>query len=200
MIRRTIFFTVTIFMLSSCSLYQTVTNISRLKFKLDSVSDFQVLSIKVSDKTQLKDFNPLDILKLTSEFAQGRLPVSFSLNVGAKNPNDGTGGYAASDLTLKSFPWRLFIDGKETIAGNIGSPIVVPGVGQTKMIPLEIKLDLLQFFSGENFDSIINLALKLGGGSGSASQIKLVAKPVLGTVIGDLQYPNELTIVDFQFN
>lgn len=190
---------VTLFMLSSCSIYNTITNFSKLKFKLDSVNDYKIANISVSEKSQLKDFNAFEILKLSGEFATGRLPVSFRLNVEVKNPNkaESSGGV---DITLKEFPWTLYIDDNETISGSIGSPVVIPGGIETEIIPLEIKLDLMKFFSNKNFDSILNLALKLSGGESSSSSIKLVASPKLGTPIGDMQYPEPITIVKHTFN
>ena len=190
---------VTLLMLSSCSIYNTITNFSKLKFKLDSVNDYTIAGIPVSEKSQLKDFNALQLIKLSSEFASGKLPVSFKLNVEVKNPNKAESG-SGVDITLKEFPWTLYIDDNETISGSIGSPVLIPGGIETEIIPLEIRLDLMQFFSNKNFDSLLNLALKLSGGESSSSSIKLVASPKLGTPIGDMQYPEPLTIVNHTFN
>ncbi|MFH1195499.1 MAG: hypothetical protein V1720_07280 [bacterium] len=183
-----------------CSILKTISNISRLKFKLENVTDFKVSGISINNKTALKDFNTVDIVKLTAAVAKGEMPVTFILNVDAKNPNDGSGGYPATDISIKSFAWKLFVDQKETISGNISSPVSVPGKGESKVIPLEIKFDLFYFFKDKGFESLMNLALNLGGAKGSASQLKLIAEPVLGTPIGDLKYPEPITIVSQQFN
>ena len=61
-------------------------------------------------------------------------------------------------------------------------------------------MDLMKFFKDRGLESIINLALNLGGQKASTSSIKLVTKPVIGTPIGDLEYPEEITIVDQKFN
>ena len=175
-------------------------NVSRLKFKVGNVDDFKVMGISIKDKQKLTDFNPLDLIKLTSVVTKGELPVTFTLFVEAKNQNDGTGGYPATDITLKSFPAKLYIDDKLTVTGNIGSPVIVPGVGENKLIPINIDMDLMKFFKDRGLESIINLALNLGGQKASTSSIKLVTKPVIGTPIGDLEYPEEITIVDQKFN
>jgi hypothetical protein len=183
----------------SCSVYQTIVNISRLKFKLDQVNNFLVSGIPVSNKTQLKDFSAAEILKISSSFAQGKLPVSFTLNVQAKNPNDGTGGYPKTSATIKSFPWRLLLDEKETISGNIGSPVSVPGTGELTNIPIQLNLDLMTFFKDRGYESLINLALNIGGYKKSASSVALLAQPTVGTSIGNITYPGELKIVSYQF-
>lgn len=188
-----------VFTLYQCSVYQTITNLSRLQFKVGEVNSFRINDLDISGKTSLKDFTATDLLNLTSMFTQGKLPVSFVLNVDAKNPNDGTGGYARTDATLKSFKWRLFIDDKETISGDIDSPVTVPGTGEVTKIPLRVNIDLLQFFKDQGFDRVINLALTLGGKNGSTSKITLYATPTVSTPIGNITYPGELKIVDTQF-
>ena len=138
-----------------CSVYETLTNLSRLKFKVGNVNGFQINGISFSGKSKLADFNPLDLLKISSAFAQGSLPASFILNVEAKNPNDGTGGYKKTDATLQNFRWRLFLDEKETISGDIDKPVTVPGTGDVTTIPLRIDIDLMKFFKDTNFFSLI---------------------------------------------
>ncbi|AFH48763.1 Hypothetical protein IALB_1052 [Ignavibacterium album JCM 16511] len=182
-----------------CSIYQTLTNLSRLQFKVGEVNSFQINGIDISNKSSINDFNPNDVLKLTTMFTQGKLPVSFVLNVDAKNPNDGTGGYPRTDATLKSFKWRLFLDDKETIAGDIDAPVTVPGTGEVTKIPLRINIDLLQFFKDQGFEKVINLALTLGGKNGTTSKITLYAQPTVSTQIGNITYPGELKIIDTQF-
>ncbi len=64
-------------MTSSCSVYQTVVNLSRLQFKLGNVNNFTVSGINISNKNSLQDFNPLELLNLTQSIATGKLPASF---------------------------------------------------------------------------------------------------------------------------
>ena len=184
---------------TNCIVFQTISNIGRLKFKIGNVSDFTLNGIVVSNKTQISDFSAIDLLKLSSAFAKGSLPVSFILNVEAVNPNDGTGGYPSTNATIKSFAWRLLLDDRETVTGNISQPVDVPGTGQAAIIPLQINLDLMKFFKDKGYENLINLALNLGGYGGKTSQLTLYAKPVVSTMLGDLSYPQEIKIVDFQF-
>lgn len=184
---------------SSCSVYNSIMNISKLQYKLGSVNNFRVGNTLISDKSKLSDFNAIDVVKLTSQVLSGDFPVSFVVNVLAKNPNKTTVSNS-SDITLKEFPWTLYIDGKETISGNISNPVLVPSVKNSVVIPLEMKLDMLDFFKGEGLQSIMNLALTLGGQKGSTSKIKIVAEPTIGTPLGNMTYPSPLTIVDKSFN
>lgn len=183
----------------NCSVYNTIVNVSRLKFKLGKVDNFLLNGVSISDKKKFEDFNPIELLKISSAIARGELPVSFTLNVDAVNPNDGTSGYPRTNITLRSFPWRLLINNKETINGNIQNELSVPGTGETTVIPLGINLDLIKFFKDKDLNSIVNLALNLGGYGGSSSNLALLAKPVLSSPLGNITYPDELKIVNIQY-
>ncbi|HPN37974.1 MAG TPA: hypothetical protein PL041_06185 [Melioribacteraceae bacterium] len=188
-------------LLTACNIVQTYQNITRLKFKLGNVDNVTVANINVSGKNKLADFNPMDILKLTSTLTQGEFPISFVINVEAKNPSEGTGGGVSDNsITLKSFPFKLFIDDVETISGNINEPVYVPSKGENKIIPITVGLDLKKFFKDKGLDKMVNLVLALGGKNKDASKIKLVVRPTIGTPIGDFKYPNEITVVSYQFN
>jgi hypothetical protein len=184
---------------SSCSMYETMVNLSRLKFKLGDVVNFTVGGINITNKRSVSDFSSVEVLKLTSALTSGKLPASFTLNVEAKNPNDGSGGYPKTDATLKAFPWRLEIDEVETISGNIGAPVSVPGTGEITNIPLTMNIDLIEFFGNKGYDKLLNLALALGGQQGSSSKLSLYATPTVSSPLGDIKYPGELKIVEQSF-
>jgi hypothetical protein len=174
-------------------------NVQRLQFKLGRVNNLSVAGIRFNDKSKLSDFNVADAATLMMNFTSGKFPMSFTLNVLAKNPNDGTGGTKNTSAVLKSLAWRLFLDDKETINGNIDRGIEIPGVGQETTIPIDMSLDLIKFFRDTEYSTLINLALALGGVQGSSAKIKLKAVPTVETVFGPMKYPGELTIVDTEF-
>lgn len=181
-----------------CSIFKQMTNISRLKFRLNSISDFAVNGINISNKSSIRDFNVFDSAQLLNSMSKGSLPVSFNLNVEAQNPNDG-GGYPRQDLDIVDFKWRLIIDDVETLSGNIARPISVPGTGETTIFPITVQLDLYKFFRERGFDNLINLALALGGKSQNLSRVVLKATPTLQTPFGKITYPGELEIIDREF-
>ncbi len=186
--------------LSSCSVYQTISNISRLKYKIYSATDYKIVGISIADKKSLKDFHSIELLKITSGLVRGNLPLTFLLNIEAKNPNDGSGGFAGTDLNIVSFPWRLYLNEKEIVQGNVAEPVFVPGKGESVIIPFRIELDVAKAFKEKSVDDILLLLLQVGGANGSTSNLKMIAKPVIGTPFGKLEYPDEITIVDKSFN
>jgi hypothetical protein len=185
----------------SCSVYQTMVNISRLKFKLGVVNNFTLGGINLTHKKNINDFGALEVLKLTASFTNGTMPATFTLNVNALNPNDGTGGYQKTNATIVSFPWRLMIDNKETVIGDIGSPFSVPGTGEAAVIPIQITVDLYKFFKDKSYQDIINLAMNLGGsGGGNSSNLALYAKPTVSSPIGNISYPQEIKIISYEYS
>lgn len=187
--------------LTSCGVYNSLMNLSKLKFKLGSVSEFKVGKISLNNKSKLSDFGTIDILKLTSDLVAGNFPVSFTVNVLAKNPNSSSqSNQNLSGISLEEFPWTLYINGKQTISGNISKPVNVPAVDDATVIPLLMKLNLLDFFKDDGLNNLVNMALSLGGSKGSSAKLKIVAEPVLGTPLGKMNYPTPLTILDTSFN
>lgn len=174
----------------------SINNLQRLEFKLDNVNNFQLAGVNLSNIKSVNDLSIMDGIKLTKAFSDKKWPAQFVLNVDAKNPNDGKGGSKQSAATLSSFDWKLYIDDKETIAGNINKEFVIPGTGTSTTIPLVMNIDLYEFFGNKGYEDIINLALAIGGQNGSASRLKLDARPTVKTPLGNINYPGRITIVD----
>ena len=193
-------FFLSLFLIAGCSVLQTVSNISRLKYRIHSAKNYRLQGIDLSTKKSLKDFNSLEILKLSAGLIRGNLPLTFILNIEAKNPNTGEGGYPRTDIKIDSFPWRLYLNDKETVTGNIDEPVYVPGAGEDLLIPIKIEFDAAKSFKEKSLDDILALLLQAGGAKGSTSNLKLLAKPALGTPMGRIEYPGEITIVDKTFN
>lgn len=184
---------------SGCSVYKSLSNLARLKFKISHVGAFSLNGVMISSKRSITDFSVSEIASITSAVSRGSLNASFTIFVNALNPNDGKGGYPRTDASIKSFPFRLFLNDVETISGNIGSGFNIPGTGEIATIPFQISMDLMSFFRNQTYQSLVNLALGLGGASASSANVKLVARPVIGTKLGNISYPNDITIINAEF-
>ncbi len=189
--------------IQSCSQIKQITqnlmNLNRLQFKLENVSNFRLAGIDIASKRNVNDLSIMEGLKLTQAFATKSFPADFTLNVAAKNPNDGNAGSQQTMATLKSLDWTMYIDDVRTIDGNINHSIDIPGTGQTSIIPLGVSLDLYKFLGSQGYEKVINLAMNLGGLGGSPSRLKLDAQPTVETPLGPITYPGRITIVDKEF-
>jgi hypothetical protein len=185
---------------AGCSAYETIANLSRLKFRIDSIDNVELAGIPLRGKLSINDFSTLEALKLSTAFVRNTLPLSLTINIDAKNPNDGTGGYPRTNATIISFPWRLFLDNKQTVSGDISSEIAVPGTGETAKIPFKVTIDLVQFFKDRGYQGILNLALNLGRESSTPSKITIYAQPTVGTELGNIKYPKEIKIINLDYS
>lgn len=186
----------------SCSsikeMSNSLANLQKVQFRLKSADNFAAAGVKFTSSTALSSLKPTDALAITSAWAQKKMPVSFMVNVEAKNPNDGTQG-RSSEAVVERLEWTLLIDDVETVSGATTSPITVPGSGQTAMIPINVQMDVYQYVQNKGVDGLINLGKALTGAPGSAARLKLVAQPTVRTPIGPISYPGKLTIVDQEF-
>lgn len=200
---------ITVLLLAAILFFQscaTLTNLAgslaqlqRLKFKLGSVEGFSLAGIPLSHKSSLSDFSVQDGLKLAQLFGSKKLPVEFILNVVAINPNDGSSGKVKTTATLSGLAARLLVDGQPTVYGDIDSPVEIPGTGQETIIPLRLTLDLYEFFGNQGLDRLLQLALAIGGQNGSSARLALDIQPRVMTPLGEIKYPDRLTIIDKEF-
>jgi hypothetical protein len=178
---------------------RTLTNLKRLQFRLEGIGDSSLAGVSLAGKSEVGDFSISDGINLLAAFRSKRLPARFLLEVGARNPNDGSGGSTRTTSTLTRFDWRLLIDDRPTISGGIDRPLEIPGTGQSTTIPLRMELDLYEFFGNRSYDDLLNLALALGGRSGDISRVALDARPSVSTPLGEIAYPEPITIISREF-
>ncbi|HOW44170.1 MAG TPA: hypothetical protein PK919_03235 [Candidatus Aminicenantes bacterium] len=178
---------------------RALTSLKRLQFRLDGVSDFTMAGVALGPKSQPADFSVEDGVRLLAAFKERQLPARFLLNVEARNPNDGTEGTTRTVSTLTRFDWRLLIDGKPTVSGGIDRAIEIPGSGQTTALPLRVELDLYEFFGQGGYRDLLELALALGGRNGDIRRVALEARPSVSTPLGEIAWPEPITIVSHEF-
>ncbi|MCX8159919.1 MAG: hypothetical protein N3G18_03180 [Candidatus Saccharicenans sp.] len=184
---------------SLTELASSLAQLQRLKFKLGSVEGFSLAGIPLSHKASLNDFTVQDGLKLAQLFGSKKLPVEFILNVVAINPNDGSSGKVKTAATLSGLAARLLVDGQPTIYADLERPVEIPATGQETVIPLRLTLDLYEFFASQGLDRLLQLALAIGGKNGSSSRLALDIQPKVMTPLGEIKYPERITIVDKEF-
>jgi hypothetical protein len=178
---------------------RTLASLKHLQFRLEGISDFSLAGIHIGQKAQLRDFTVADGIQLLAAFRAKHLPARFLLNVEAHNPNDGSDATTRTVSTLTRFDWRLLVDDQPTINGGIDRPLEIPGTGRSTIIPLRLELDLIEFFGDHGYNDLLNLALALGGKRGDISRVALDAQPSVSTPLGDITYPERITIVSKEF-
>ena len=173
----------------SCSTLEQIANLRRVDFDLDSATNIRLAGVNVDRYRNYSDLNPLDIARVGAAIATRQLPLSFTLNVGADNPNTGSNAGAR----LIAFDWTLLLDEQETVSGSFNQEVYIAPAARST-IPIQVELDLYQFFN-KNAQEFVNLALALSGQEGVSTRVKLRARPSLNTPLGPIRYPEPITIV-----
>lgn len=187
-------------MVISCSgVKDTIENAERLKFKLGKVDNLKLGGVNLSNVNTINDLNIIDGASLLASFASGKLPATFTVNLIAKNPDTYPGGTKESSSLIKGLDWRLLVDNTEMITGSIDKTIEIPGVGKSTTIPIPVSLDLYKLFGDGGYEKLMNLALSIGGKSGTSSRLTLKIKPTIDTFLGGISYPGEIDVIDKEF-
>jgi hypothetical protein len=181
-------------------LSDTVATLQQLQFKLDGVKPGTLAGVDLTKANDPSRLSATDGLRLATAYAEGSWPLSFTLNVAARNPNDDGEGSGGGTALLSSLAWTLAIDGKETISGDIPEPLQIPGAGRVTIIPFKMSLDLYRFFGDGGYDDLLNLALAIAGAEGTASRLTLTAVPTVSIAGVPVRYPGAIKIVDTRFS
>ncbi|MSR03854.1 MAG: hypothetical protein EXR94_14140 [Gemmatimonadetes bacterium] len=130
----------------------------------------------------------LDYGKLTVALARQDVPLDFLVNVEALNP-------AENKVTAKMIRlgWALHLNDKETINGVVDTAVVMEP-GKPVIMPMRMRVNLVQFFNGPAQD-MVDLAAAVAGLNPDPTKISLKASPTVETPLGPLAYPNPITIV-----
>ncbi len=182
--------------ISSCTVPQIISSIPNLKYKIKSANNFSLADIPLSGKNKIKDFNPFDLIKLTAAAATKSISLTMTINLEIKNPGNKSEGKSSYSTLLKSFPWKLYLNNKEAVSGNIAKPLAIPTPGNSKVIPIKVTINIFKFISNNSISDILNLILKASNTGGKSTRIKLIAQPTFETFAGDFKWPNIITIVN----
>ena len=174
--------------IAGCATLQQLVALRNVQFALSGVANGQLAGIDLAKVANYTRLSPLDIGKVAVAIARNDLPLDFILNVKADNPIENK--VTARMIRLG---WSLYLDDKETITGVIDTAVVMPA-GQTVMIPMRMRLNLLKFYQGPAQD-LVNLALALAGLNADPARISLKAVPTIETPVGPISYPYPITIV-----
>lgn len=182
-------FLIVILIVSSCSvLNQTseIASFARCEFRIDSARNMKLGGVNIQDKHSISDLGIMDMAKIAGVIAGGTLPLTFDLNIGAKNPN-------ARLAAMNKLDWILIIDDNEMTRGILNQRIEIPASAVTSF-PVAMNVDLMKSLNGKSRDALINFALNLGGTGSRPTRIKLKAKPTIMVGTTPIEYPGYITI------
>ncbi len=174
--------------LPSCATLQGLAALSQVRFGVEGVSNVRLAGVSVDRVRSFEDLSPADLFRVSAALAGGQVPLAFDLDLTAANPEGNP------EARLVALDWTLLLEGRETVGGSMTRALRFPA-GEVSPFPLEIFLDLREFFDGSARD-LVNLALGIaGGGGGESVDVRLRALPTLDTPIGPIRYPEPIMLV-----
>ena len=170
-----------------CTTLQQLAALRQVDFALDRLTNGLVAGVDLDRLAGGGQVGLADAARIGTAAARGEVPLSFTLNVGAENPADNP---AAAQLV--ELDWTLFLEGTETISGVYNDDRLIPP-GERVTLPIQMELDLVQFFGG-NAGDLIDLVSNLAGQGGQPKTLRLDARPTIQTSLGPIQYPGVISI------
>jgi len=185
---------VAIIFFGSCASLRELAAFSKCQFRMDKLTNPNLAGVRIDNKRSLSDLNLIDAGKVTAAFLTGHLPLSFTLNVQAKNPN-------STLAAINKLDWIAMLDDVQMASGTLNNRIeIAPNNGQTN-IPITISVDLKEILSGRSKDALTNLAFNLTDQNGQPTKVKLKVKPTLMFGSVPVNYPGYITLTkEFKAN
>lgn len=173
--------------LAACASLQQYLALSQVSFSLDRVTDARLAGVPLARIANYRDLTARDVAQVVATLGSGTAPLEFTVDVGAVNPADNR-----TNARLTRFDWLLILDDRETVRGVVDTTYILPA-GQPVTIPVRMRLDLREFFSG-SIEDIVNLAAGLVGVRGDPTRITLELVPRIETPLGSLTPPGPIRI------
>jgi hypothetical protein len=177
---------------SACATLQQIIALRQVDFALGGVSKGRLAGIELSRISTSGDLTAVDLGRVALAIARKDLPFEFQLDLKALNPADNK-----VTARMIRFAWSLYLNDKETINGVVDSAVSLPPGAQV-VIPLSLRLNLLQFFDGPA-QSLVDLAASVAGLRADSTRVSLRAVPTIDTPLGPISYPSPITIVSRTF-
>jgi LEA14-like dessication related protein len=155
---------------TSCNVLSGALSFVNCKYEFAGLSNPSVAGINISNMTNVNNLNAASLLKLTAGILSGSLPLSFTVNINATNPNSTSAHIAGLD-------WGIDLNSTNILSGTLEHSVSIPGNGGQTIIPLTIQTDLLQLFKGESKDNILGFINHLLNAGESSSNVAIRIRP-----------------------
>jgi LEA14-like dessication related protein len=177
------------FMMSlfSCSYLKELSVLKECEFRVGTLENPMLAGVDISKIVTVKDYSLEQTGKITKSILQGTLPLSFILNVEARNPNQ-------KNASLNKLDYQAFIDNTQIAGGSIEEHIIIPAGGGTATIPLKVETDILNLLKKEPINTLLNYTLNLADNGKRPVRVNLKIKPWIAIGNKDVEYPGYITI------
>ncbi len=159
---------------------------AKCDFSLASADDFTLGGVKIDHAKSAKSLSMKKASKLMAAMSEKTVPLTFNLNILAKNPNKKEAG-------MNKLEWILHVDGREWTRGAIEDRFLIADSSELEF-PIAINVDLKKLLQSESGESMMNLVFNLAGEGQSPTRFLIKAKPWIDVGGINIEYPGYIDI------
>ena len=172
---------------NSCNFLKEISTLGKCEFRVTTLDDPEIAGVDVSQIRSFTDLSFVDMGIISASFLKGDLPLSFTLNVEARNPNPAM-------AALNGLEYLAFIDDVEVARGNFDSRIEIPANGGVTTIPLRLNTDLIDIMKKDSRQALVNFGLNLADAGNRPTRISIKVKPTILVGAMEINYPGYFTV------
>jgi LEA14-like dessication related protein len=169
-------------MLNSCSFLKEMTTLAKCEFRVTTLENPQLAGVDVSNVHSFTDIGIADMGLITVSIMKGELPLNFTLNLEARNPNPVM-------AALNRIEYLVFIDDAQVASGEMNQRIEIPANGGVATIPLGLETDLIDILKKDSRQALVNFGLNLADASNRPTRVSIKLKPTIIVGVTEIIYP-----------
>lgn len=171
----------------ACATLQQIAALRQVRFDLAGVRNGRLAGVDLTRVSSYNSLTAVDVGRIAAAWTRDDLPLEFQVDVRGENPAD-------NKVTAKMvrLAWSLHLNEKETVSGVLDTPVSFPP-GEPVVVPVQMRLNLLEFFDGPA-QSMVDLAVAIAGGKSDPTAVTLRATPTVETPLGPIVYTAPITI------
>ena len=173
--------------INGCSSIMQMANIVNCDFRMKSLTQTKLAGVNIENKSSISSLGIMDVGKLTTAYLNKNIPLSFQLNLEAKNPN-------SSPALMTKFDWILSIDDIEMTRGTNSEQVQIPGNNGISTIPLQLSFNIYELLQNESKDALLNFGFNLADASDKPTRIGLKLKPTINIGQVPVSYPSYINV------
>jgi hypothetical protein len=173
--------------LSSCSFLKEMAALGKCEFRMTTLEDPELAGIDIDRVRSFSDLGLTDMGIITASIVKGELPLAFTLNIEARNPNPAT-------AAMNKLEYMAFIDDVQVASGAMDRRVEIPPGGGIATIPLRLNTDLIDILGKDSRQSLVNFGLNLADAGNKPTRVSLKVKPTI--LVGGLEivYPGYFNV------
>ena len=153
------------------------------------VNNIRLAGIDIQNVRSFSDLNFGQAAKITSGYLSGNLPLTFRLNVQARNPNTQL-------AALNKLDWIAQFDNTEMVNGTVEERVAIEPNGGTASIPVNASCNLKEVLSKLQKENLLNSGFELADDKSLPKRLSLRLKPsiTVGKKGKSIPYPGYITV------